>query len=762
MKKIDYLVIFVIINILILIAFYWAFKVPTMVKVEVVGNMAKGYVNGKLLSTLTINRQGFEKGKVGLHVHGEIFPQAWDWIVVKDFYTGEILFSDGFGLEKSKLDDHYPVPWKRNAINEIYPLLCGRMVDGKAFIVGGYDHWDDYVVEARLSRGLDAGVLVRAKDAKRGILFHVRPKHEDVFWNYIENGQEGAPLSSNLWSTPFLYNVRMIVVRLIPTYWLALVIIVCVVAAYLALYLMYHHLYPLLVKPVHLYEKALEKAKQPRLRKILVSSMAILLFISSFIINLHIASAVLDRIPHVQDSISTLFQAKVFAKGRFYQPSPEPKASFDFEMIVNKNGKWYTKYLPGHSLVMVPGVWLGKPWSMGALFGALSVVLIFLIGIRMYSFKVGFLAGLLTTSSPFFLFMSGSYMAHTSCLLFVALFIYLFVRTYQDGKNVNGILAGLAIGMAAIIRPWTALAMATPAAFYALIDLLKGNRARLKPYFLIVLGAIPPILFLLTFNTVCTGSPLKFGYHVYSDVDRLGFGDVGWFGSHSVRQGMRNVELNFMVLLHHLFGWKPYLTLSYLLIPFVLFTRNRWDWYHLASYICLVLGYYFWWYHGICYGPRFWYEAMPAFTLLSIIGAQRLADVALRVKNRLFSGDAERGRSLSFIVAFAPMVYFIIAFNLADYLPYKARTEYKGYNFTNPAIIEQVKAQGIKNAVVFIKEGMFWSVYGSVFHLNSPDLDTDVVYVQDRGAELNRRVAAKYPGRSYYFYNGAQLKPYSP
>ena len=80
-------------------------------------------------------------------------------------------------------------------------------------------------------------------------------------------------------------------------------------------------------------------------------------FISSllllcFAITGTIAYAVLNHIPHVQDSIAQLFHAKIFAMGKLTAPLPPHKEFFDFMFMIN-DGRWYSQYPPGHSLLLM-------------------------------------------------------------------------------------------------------------------------------------------------------------------------------------------------------------------------------------------------------------------------------------------------------------------------------------------------------------------------------------------------------------------------
>jgi hypothetical protein len=67
-------------------------------------------------------------------------------------------------------------------------------------------------------------------------------------------------------------------------------------------------------------------------------------------------------------------------------------------------------------------------------------------------------------------------------------------------------------------------------------------------------------------------------------------------------------------------GWPLYVGLMFVVLPFVLATRQRWDWFlssPLSSrWACTSsIG------HGFMHGPRYWYVVSPLLALLAARGA---------------------------------------------------------------------------------------------------------------------------------------------
>src|SRR3972149_7969778 len=93
-----------------------------------------------------------------------------------------------------------------------------------------------------------------------------------------------------------------------------------------------------------------------------------------FLLTCFISLFILDAIPHVQDEIVYLFQAKVFAIGKLYVKPHKLKEFFDFEFIINDDGKWYGKYFFCYPLLLSICVVFFFTWIINPILGAISVL----------------------------------------------------------------------------------------------------------------------------------------------------------------------------------------------------------------------------------------------------------------------------------------------------------------------------------------------------------------------------------------------------
>ena len=268
-----------------------------------------------------------------------------------------------------------------------------------------------------------------------------------------------------------------------------------------------------------------------------------------------IAYTVLDHIPHVLDSIAQVFQAKLFMMGKLYLAPPPQKDFFDYAHIINE-GRWYAQYPPGHSLLLALGLLIRAPWLIGPLAGTCSLGLFYLFVKNTYGDRqTAYLSSLLLLLSPFFIFMSSSHMNHTSTLLFTLLFLYFYQRGLDSLLPAHFLIAGLALGYAASIRPLDAFAVGLPFIGY-LLARVKNGKVSIRPAAVFFAGLLTLLTLLLLYNQLTNGSPFSFGYQ--KKYQSLGFlGNVqGWQPvPHTLKGGMVNTSNNLIALNQYLFEW---------------------------------------------------------------------------------------------------------------------------------------------------------------------------------------------------------------
>ena len=479
-----------------------------------------------------------------------------------------------------------------------------------------------------------------------------------------------------------------------------------------------------------------------RLKESTVIGLCLIIF---FLATGLIAYSVLDGIPHVEDSIAQLFQAKIFKQGMLYAPLPPHKEFFDYTNIINDE-KWYSQYPPGHSLLLTAGLLVGVPWLIGPLLGTLSLVLFYLVTKTIYDEqRIIMVSSCLLLVSPFFLFMSSSYMNHTSTLLFLLLFLYAYLKMFASDSRWYALLAGLSLGYATAIRPLDAAAFAAPFAVYALYSLFKKRELSKHQMACFVIGTAFMVFLLLLYNQLTTGNPFSFGYQ--KKYPSLGFWGSSQFGPpHTLKGGIINTSNNLIGLNQYLFEWPlPSLTFIFISLSIAV-KKNRWEYLMLFATLSLMGGYALYFYQDLCFGPRNYYSLTPFLILLTVRG---FLAVPGWLRERGF--DAKRSEATLYILLFLCIMYMF-----SSSLPSLIKKYSSDYWWVTDKIHKAVEADGIHNAIVFIDVWYPPGVtepnripYGSGFQFNSPDLKDDVIYAMDL-REKNGELMSAFPGRSYY------------
>ena len=467
-----------------------------------------------------------------------------------------------------------------------------------------------------------------------------------------------------------------------------------------------------------------------------------------------VASELHERIPHVQDSVAYLFQARTFALGRLSAPLPPVPAAFEHEFILMRDGAWFSKYPPGYPALLALGVLTGAPWLVSPVLAALTIGLLFLLGRALYGGGAALLAALVLAVSPFFVFMSGSMMSHPAGLFLTTLALLLVVKASHSDSTWAPLAAGVALGWLFASRQLTGLAVALPAVAWLAVVRMRQGRS-LSPLAALGLGWSWPVISLLAYNRSLTGNPLLNPFELWWDFDRLGFGpEVGMHGGHDLGRGLWNTYANLSLLEQYLFGWPMYLTLTFALLPFVTGRTRPGDWLCAGVALSLIAAYVFYWADGIMFGPRYFYEASGALALLTARGVIAAAETASGSARSLLRRRSPPG-SLPLYLA---LVAALIAGNLLAFLPLQA-TYQRGYNFVSGERLALVEAAGLRQALVLVptSEWFAWWEYGSVFSANDPLLRNSVIFGRDLGPSTNRRTLAAFPDRVPYLLHDGRL-----
>lgn len=483
---------------------------------------------------------------------------------------------------------------------------------------------------------------------------------------------------------------------------------------------------------------------------------------------------VLDGVPHLQDEIAMIFQAKNLASGRLYSTAPPMPEFFDMEFVVRDGQRWYGKYQLGPSVWYLPGVMLDCAWLVSPLFSGLAVIVLYLLAREILGAHRCRGVVVLAVISPWWLMTFGSMMAHPGCLLVLSASGLFFVRAVRRPQGwSDAALAGVFLGLGIHFRPYTALLIGGVMAIAGLVGEWRRNLGlRNATAFLVPVVGFGALM--ASYNWALTGDALAAPFAMWSETDRLGFGpDRGLYAGitmgFTLADGIENVQMQLQALGTSAMGW-PAATLALPILAVVFGGAARRCRLLVLVPVALIVGYFFYHYGWpIYYGVRYWSESLPAFLMLTLVGLEVLRRW-YRSGLRLAGVRAASARSRVFL---AWMVSLLAAGNVFGYLPSVVEQYHEGVEWASCSVAHDVaRERGLENALVFMdtahygEESLSMDWYGAGFWTMSPDLMDEVLFVRDLGEERNQELMTIYPERACfrlirYGPRLAELRPYS-
>jgi 4-amino-4-deoxy-L-arabinose transferase-like glycosyltransferase len=458
-----------------------------------------------------------------------------------------------------------------------------------------------------------------------------------------------------------------------------------------------------------------------------------------------VAYLAFERLPHLEDEVAYLFQAKTMALGRLTVPSPRYPGSFWTPFVLDYRGQRFGKYPPGWPAVLSLGVLAQAPWLVNPLLAALALYLIFRLGLTLYDRRTGLLAAILALTSPLFLVLGGSFLSHLASLVWLLLFSLWFAWVAQGRAWPFALGAGLALGMAFLTRSLTAVAYAVPFAGYSLVQIVRRQQSHWTQYLLVAMSCVAVAAVLPVYQWVVTGNPWLNPYLLWWPYDRLGFGPgIGAMpGGHSPFYAWINLEQDLSRTATDLLGW-PGLSWLPVLLGLVLRPRRRQDMALALPFLCLVIAYLFYWIGSPArlWGPRYYFEGFGGLWLLGAVGLLKVWESA-------------QTRHPWVRPALLTALILVMAISLGVNLPSRMQQAHGFYGISRKQL-EPIEQADLQNALVFVYADR-WLEYGAMLAETSPTLDGDVVYARGSGSNADAAVMAEYPGRQVYYLVDGQL-----
>lgn len=502
--------------------------------------------------------------------------------------------------------------------------------------------------------------------------------------------------------------------------------------------------------------------------------IAFLLAITGFVASAIVTQRVFEAIPHIEDEIAYVWQAKALTEGHFTVPSPPHPSSYLVPFVVDYHGERFGKYPPGWPALLAFAILSGARAWINPILAGLGVWLTYVLGKRFFSQPVGLLAAGLTATSPFFLMNSGSLLAHPFGLVLSALFALGWLGAFWDDKADKSVgsptiesqrwrytmISVLPLGVLIITRPLTALAVAAPFAIHGLYLIVRGDariRLRLLVFCLVVIAFIGLYLF---WQYSLTGNALLNPYTLWWPYDKIGFGP-GYGNTstgHTLHLAWFNTRISLQDGSSDLFGWRNF---SWVFLPFGLWAsrRNPRGLVLGSVVVSLVLAYMAYWIGGTLFGPRYYYEGLFSLTLISAAGIAWLAGWPVK-PGQSFVHPTGWWRSRPLFITIGILV--LVGVNLVTYAPERVGGMYALYDIerADQTPFLTPSAQSLTPALVIVHVAR-WMEYGALLDLENPDLTSPFIFAWSVNPITDAALAGDFPSRMvYHYYPGKPFQLY--
>lgn len=483
-----------------------------------------------------------------------------------------------------------------------------------------------------------------------------------------------------------------------------------------------------------------------------------LVLLISFFNLVYLSSKYSEKIIHVPDEYGYLFTAKTLAQGKFYLTPPEYLDHYEHQLVIDD--KWVSQYLPGHPLLLVPGIWTNQAWLVPPILATISAWLIFKITSLLFNKdRISWLVLLLLITSPFYQMNSINFMSHNSAFFAGSSAIYFLVKYLKNKLNIYLVLFSLFCGLMITIRPYTGLVFGLSLAVFLIPVFLRNSFVKgFRKIGFLLAGGFLPLIFFISYNYSITGSifstPLEHGAYYLTGIN----------AQRPISHALLDQITNLYLLRKVLVAFPYWAVFSGIILFFLSFKFKKEDLLISFPVLALIFSYLFYKGSWMMYGPRFWYESIGLLVIMTAVGFNQLAEfIASQFKNK----DCF---SISYLI-----ILFIIGGLMVSgvskwYRTNKDKRWYqdftpenignlKGFNFANANLINNIRQKQITDAVIFVEPKVHWWNYmvpANEMNFNGED---KIIYVKNLRYDLNKKIIDKYPDKDYFLaeYDSAKV-----
>lgn len=457
------------------------------------------------------------------------------------------------------------------------------------------------------------------------------------------------------------------------------------------------------------------------------------------------------------DEAAYRLQAELLAHFRLSRPGVAIPTAFT-QAAVLVTPVVAPKMLPGHALLLVPGIWLHLPGLMPVLLVGAAAAMLVLLSRRLAGPGVAILALACWTTQAGQQRWRASYMSESTTALCWLVGWWCLLEWRQHRQSRWLLALALVTGLGAITRPLTMLAFAIPVGIVVLHDTIRSRRWA-------------PLVAALAVGTLCLAaapvqnrvtlgawrqSPLTLYTAQYLPFDRLGFGLDTTRGTLALTpdldRAMRELRLRHQehvparlpailwqrlrVLEGSLFlGWRvvllPAAVVGLVVLPMA-------GWFACGTAVLLLLGYLS--YAHEASWTAYYVEAMPVAAFVVALGA---AAVMRRLtRTSIVPPLVAAAAACCLVLAMVPELLWARHFSAARQAPVRR-------------FGAAVHAAGAAGGLVFVRYAVGDDPHVSLVRNVADPRTAEVITVHELDAATNRAVMATMPSRPTWRYTVA-------
>lgn len=443
------------------------------------------------------------------------------------------------------------------------------------------------------------------------------------------------------------------------------------------------------------------------------------------------------------DTVSYLFQAKLFTEGKLSFPAP-PEHGFSSSPHINiLNGKWYSKYPFGNALMLMFGVFINAPWLIPALATGGALLFLYLFVKEIYGdihSGLALIAAVLALISPATLGMGSTWFSEPVSRFYLSVYLFALLKTLNCKNDASRLarigyplLSGFALGYAFNTRPLSAVVFGVVGGGLTVYHLFTQWQDRptfldtIKRFGFFFLPFVVMLGVCMSWNAHFTEDPFMFTHTVAQPYDKIGFGPrtegyvpdlerafiftpawaiertwrhilpcisfnaLGWGSYH--HDLLKEVELSlgwFVAFVPLILPW------CLVLIPFFHPSRNRYDVLCLALLIGNLLLYAFFYFEGSTWG--FTPVNARYYTESTFLGFIPLVARGMIILYKGFKLPERRGLAVGVGICF-----LLLSVNIVwSYV--RIGKVYQNWSPVYQKLPPMVAEQNIHNAVIFVAQ----------------------------------------------------------